>query len=106
MNEWKNWKGFLQMRLAEITLEDLDDLVKWHQDPVVRKFTNTEGKNNKQEITEWFLADYPRFQEKVYMIKVKNKNVGYITENEGEIGIVIDQESRRQGIGKKAILKF
>lgn len=87
--------------MSTIAVEDLVYIEKWHNEPSVKTFTNTIGKENKTELTEWFYADYLRSANCVYIIR-HEEPVGYLTFCNREIGFVIGEQYRNLGYAKEA----
>ena len=90
--------------------EDSDDLLRWRNDPITRKYAFDTTKVSKKNHIKWFNSSLVNPKRNIFIIMDKKGNkLGQVrfdkTEDFVEVDIAIDPDFRRKGIGTMVLEK-
>ncbi len=97
---------YIFLRFA--TREDSDDLFRWRNDPVTRKYSFNTAKVPKKDHVRWFSSSLSNPRRNMFIVLDRENNkLGQVRfDREGrhaEIDIAIAPESRSRGIGTRVL---
>lgn len=101
------------IKLRFMKKKDIDDKVRWSNDPVVNKYIEFEEKATLAKTKKWFENKKNYKNIKLFIIEIDGKSIGYmrldksVLFNRGELHIVIgEKEYWGKGYGKAAMELF